>query len=86
MPRSSIPKGVEVIRQPLFFADVLRQDVEKEFPNQKAILSNMPAEEDGYLSIPKVGEEEVHGNQHSTSTEFSHLRYQRFSIFFPIDN
>lgn len=60
-------KGVEVIRQPLFFTDVLRQDVEKQFPNQQAILSNMPAEEDGYLRIPKVGEEEVNRNHHRTS-------------------
>eukprot|EP00640_Fibrocapsa_japonica_P007572 CAMPEP_0113935760 /NCGR_PEP_ID=MMETSP1339-20121228/2845_1 /TAXON_ID=94617 /ORGANISM="Fibrocapsa japonica" /LENGTH=145 /DNA_ID=CAMNT_0000938017 /DNA_START=112 /DNA_END=552 /DNA_ORIENTATION=- /assembly_acc=CAM_ASM_000762 len=37
---------------------VLREDSLKQFDNQDGILDNMPHEQDCYLSVPKVGEEE----------------------------
>lgn len=39
--------------------DVVREDKAALFPAQEAIFGNMPAQEDGCLMIPKVGEEEV---------------------------
>lgn len=38
---------------------VLRADAPVSFANQDAIFANMPEQEDGCLSVPKVGEEDV---------------------------
>lgn len=39
--------------------EVVREDASSVFTAQEAIFANMPAQEDGCLMIPKVGEEEV---------------------------
>lgn len=38
---------------------VLRPDQPSIFPNQDAIFANMAEQEDAYLSVPKVGEEDT---------------------------
>jgi|EP00624_Nannochloropsis_granulata_P003629 aspartyl/glutamyl-tRNA(Asn/Gln) amidotransferase C subunit len=38
---------------------VLRPDQASVFPNQDAIFANMAEQEDAYLSVPKVGEEDT---------------------------
>lgn len=38
--------------------DHLRRDDVENFPNISAMMDNMPCEEDNYLRVPKVGEEE----------------------------
>lgn len=38
---------------------VLRADEPAAFGNQDAIFANMPAQEEGCLSVPKVGEEDT---------------------------
>jgi aspartyl/glutamyl-tRNA(Asn/Gln) amidotransferase C subunit len=38
---------------------VLRPDQPSVFPNQDAIFANMAEQEDAYLSVPKVGEEDT---------------------------
>lgn len=40
-------------------AAVLRPDQSSVFPNQDGIFANMPDQEDAYLSVPKVGEEDT---------------------------
>lgn len=38
---------------------VLRADTPAVFANQDGIFANMPAQEEGYLRVPKVGEEDT---------------------------
>lgn len=39
-------------------SDILRKDSPEKFTNVAAVMENMPAEENNYLLVPKVGEDE----------------------------
>ena len=39
-------------------SDFLREDYAEKFSNVAAVMDNMPVEENNYLRVPKVGEDE----------------------------